>query len=380
MKAAMKTAWPLALVAAFALRGAAADDDVAGEDVRFATADGLTIAATWYPPAAGTPAPAPVVVALPMYRHTRRSYASLVRPVTDRGMGLLALDLRGHGDSAKQGDADLSKRVDDRDPALFNAMHQDVEAAIAWLAKEKKTPKGKVALVGASVGCSVAIDTAVRAPEDVAAVACLTPGKDYLGVPTMDHVAKWPNGRPLLLVSCAGEIDGGAGPILAKLEGRGAEMKRVEWAKPDETADERSLHGTNMFGRVDGVEDNLADWLALHAAFRRVDLGDGVVAVIGSLGGSLYVGIETPAGSNVSTQSLAVRFGLGPVTDPWSKSETIAVGARLAANGESTRRRTKIPRERLGAEAGRAFAVAVSLDGKKFLPEAGEPQLLVALR
>ncbi len=380
MKTAMRAAWPLALVAAFALRGAVAEDGVAGEDVRIATADGLSIAATWYPPAAGTPAPAPVVVALPMYRHTRGSYASLVRPVTDRGMGLLALDLRGHGDSAKQGDLDLSKRVDERDATLFNAMHADVEAAIAWLAKEKLTPKGRIALVGASVGCSVAIDTAVRAPDEVAAVACLTPGKDYLGVPTMEHVAKWRKGKPLLLVTSAEEIDGGAGPIFSKLEGRGAELKRVEWVKTDETADERSLHGTNMFGRVDGVEENLADWLALHVAFRRVDLGERAVAVIGSVGGSLYVGIEAPAGSNVSTNSLAVRVGLGPVTDPWSKSETIEIGARLEGNGENTRRRAKIARVRLGAEAGRAFAVAVSLDGKKFLPEAGEPQLLVALR
>ncbi len=135
-----------------------------------------------------------------------------------------------------------------------------------------------------------------------------------------------------------------------------------------------------MFGRVAEVEENLADWLALHVAFRRVDLGDGVVALVGSLGGVLYVGIETPEESKATFGKVAVRIGLGPVTDPWSKSETIEVGARLATNGASTRRRTKLARERLGAEAGRAFAVAVSLDGKKFQPEAGEPQFLVALR
>jgi dienelactone hydrolase len=377
----MKSARVLALAAALAVGNAVADDEVAGEDVRFATADGLSIAATWYPPAAGTPLPAPVVVALPMYRHTRASYAPMVRPVTDRGMGLLALDLRGHGDSAMQGADDLSKRVDDRDKSLFNAMHLDVEAAIAWLAKEKRTPKGRIALLGASVGCSVAIDTAVRVPGDVAAVACLTPGKDYLGVPTMEHVAKWPQGKPLLLISSAEEIDGGAGPILAKLEGRGAELKRVAASTPEEGADERSLHGTNMFGRVADVEDNLSDWLALHVAFRRIDLGDSVVAVLGSLGGALYVGIENPVGSKVSLRALAVRVGLGPVTDPWSKSETIEIGARMERRLDMPDRpRTKLTRERLGAAAGCAFAVAVSLDGKKFLPEAGEPQLLVALR
>lgn len=377
----MKLAWPLAIAAAFASGIAFADDEVAGEDVRFATADGLTIAATWYPPVAGTPAPAPVVVALPMYRHTRGSYSPLVRPVTDRGMGFLALDLRGHGDSAKQGGTDLSKRVDDRDPALFNAMHADVEAAIAWLAKEKSTPKGRIALVGASVGCSVAIDTAVRVPDEVAAVACLTPGRSYLGVPTMEHVAKWPKGKPLLLVSSAEEMDGGAGPIFAKLEGRSAELKRVDAAERDETADERFLHGTNMFGRVAGVESNLADWLALHLAFRRIDLGDGVVAVVGSVGDAIWVGVDPAPGSKTSLRAFAVRVGLGPVTDPWSKSETIALGDRIERRSDQpVLPRTKLRRERLGAEAGQVFALAVSLDGKRFLPEAGDAQILVTLR
>src|SRR6185503_7103627 len=121
------------------------------------------------------------------------------------------------GESAKQGDDDLSKKVEARDPTLFNAMHLDAEAAIAWLVKEQKTPKTRIGLLGASVGCSVAIDTAVRNPDDVAAVVCLTPGKDYLGVPTMEHVAKWPSGKPLLLVSSAKEADGGAGPIQTRL-------------------------------------------------------------------------------------------------------------------------------------------------------------------
>jgi dienelactone hydrolase len=371
------------LVAAPLLCAAAPPDDAPkGEDVRFTTADGLSIAATWYPPLEGTPSPAPVVIALPMYRHTRGSYGPMVRPVTDRGMALLVLDLRGHGDSAKQGGEDLGKRVEARDAALFNAMHADVEAAIAWLGKEKKTPPGRLALLGASVGCSVAIDTAVRNPDGVAAVACLTPGKDYLGVPTMEHVEKWPRGKPLLLVSSEAEADRGAGPIAARLDGRGAELRTVVDPGAAAAKEPVSLHGTDMFGRVPDVEDNLADWLALRIAFRRVDLGQDVTAVVGSTGTSLYVGVEAPAGSKTPLDSLTVRVGLGPVTDPWSKSATIAAGKRLGGPTEdaAARRRTQITRDRLGAESGRPFAVQVSLDGKKFLPEDGQPPLFFTLR
>lgn len=373
----------LLVIAAACLCGAAtADDAPKGEDVHFATADGLSIAATWYPPIEGTPSPAPVVIALPMYRHTRGSYAPMVRPVTDRGMGLLTLDLRGHGDSAKQGDEDLSKKVDARDAALFNAMHADVEAAIAWLVKDKKTPKGKIALLGASVGCSVAIDTAVRNADDVGAVVCLTPGTNYLGVPTMDHVGKWPRGKPILVVASQAEAEKGAGPIAAKLDGKGAELKIV--ADPDALVakEPASLHGTDMFGHVPSVEENVADWIALHVAFRRIDLGGGLTALVGSTGTSLYVGVESPPETNTSLDALVVRVGLGPVTDPWSKTTTIDAGNLLSGPTQdaAARRRTKIARERLGAEAGRTFAVRISLDGKKFLPETGEPLLLFTLR
>jgi len=360
---------------------ARADDAGKGEDVRFPTADGLTIAATYWPPAFASKDPAPVVIALPMYKHERASYAPMVAPITDRGMGLLALDLRGHGDSAKQGDADLGKQVDARDPALFNAMHADVEAAIKWLGKEKKTPAGKIGLLGASVGCSVAIDAAVRNPDAVAAVVCLTPGKNYLGVPTMEHVAKWPSGKPLLLVASAKEAGGGADPIATKLDGKGAELKIVAATDGDiESAEPMALHGTNMFGRVEAVESNLADWIAYRLAFRRFDLGKGITAVIGSAGDVLYVGVEASEDPAALTP-LTLRVGTGDVTDPWSKSQTIAVGKRLVPLADRlSRRRTKLSKDALGVESGRPFAVQVSLDGKTFFPEAGAPPLLITLR
>jgi pimeloyl-ACP methyl ester carboxylesterase len=379
----MRSALALVVAAAALFAGpAAAEDSPKGEEVRFATDDGLSIAGTFYAGLSADGSPTPVVIALPMYRHTRDSWAPMVRPVTDRGMSLLAIDLRGHGDSAKQGAEDLSKRVADRDPELFKAMHADVEGAIAWLAKEKKTPAGKIGLLGASVGCSVAIDTAVRVPDAVGAVACLSPGRDYLGVPTMEHVAKWPKGKPLLLVSSDAEMDRGAAPISTRLEGRGAELKRVVASEPGKIRDAMDLHGTEMFGRVADVEDNVADWLAYRLAFRRVDLGGGVTAVVGSAGSSLYVGVETPEGSKTPLGALTVRVGLGPVTDPWSKSDTIEAGQRLDRPSPETptRRRTRIGRERIGAEPGRPFAVALSLDGKSFVPDAASAPLFFALR
>jgi len=367
------------IVGALLVAAARAEDAKKGEDVSFKTADGLTIAATYWPPAEGAATPAPVVVALPMYQHERVSYAPMVGPITDRGMGLLALDLRGHGASAKQGDEDLSKKVEARDAALFNAMHEDVEAAVRWLAAEKKTPAGKIALLGASVGCSVAIDAAVRRPDDYAAVVCLTPGRNYLGVPTMDHVAKWQAGKALLLVSSQDEAAGGADPILTKLDGKGAEMKLVGPLDTATAAGPMALHGTNMFGKVLDLESNVADWLAYRLTFRHLDLGGGVTAVVGGAGDALYVGVEWTTDEKPDLAATAVRVGTGPVTDPWSKAQTLNVGRRFTT-AKTKRDRTKLRLDSLGAEAGKPFAVAVSLDGKTFHPEAGAPPLLITLR
>jgi dienelactone hydrolase len=378
----MKPAYLLVFAAALLAGSARAEDAKKGEDVSFKTADGLTIAATYWAPATSADGPPPVVVALPMYAHARATYAPMAAPINERGMALLALDLRGHGDSAKQGDEDLSKKVEARDPALFNAMHADVEAAAAWLAKEKKTPKGKIGLLGASVGCSVAIDAAVRNPDEFAAVVCLTPGKNYLGVPTMDHVGKWPSGKPLLLVSSAAEASGGADPIMTKLDGKGAELKIVAAENPDKSAGPMEIHGTNMFGRVAVVEKNVADWFAYWLTMHRLDLGNGLTAVIGGLGPDLYVMVETPADFKGPLDAFVVKIGTGDVTDPWSKSQILNVGKRseFQSTANLKRRRTKFRRDALGVDAGRPFAVRVSLDGKKFVPEEGASPLLITLQ
>jgi dienelactone hydrolase len=367
----------LAFAAACLIGSARAEETPKGENVSFKTADGLTIAATYWPPF-GASGPAPVVIALPMYKQTRASYAPMVGPVTDRGMGLLALDLRGHGDSAKQGDDDLSKKVGARDATLFNAMHADVEAAIAWLAKEKKTPKGKIGLLGASVGCSVAIDAAVRVPDEIAAVVCLTPGKAYLGVPTMEHVAAWRKGLPLLLVSSEAEAGNGADAIEGKLDGKGAELKLVKAFDPSAAAKPMDLHGTNMFGKVADVERSIADWMAYRLAFHRIDLPGGFTAVLGGCGEELYVGVLVPDGFKGSLSAFRVRVGKGGVTDPWSDTTTLDFVESL--DEPSSRHRTRVRREYVNAQPGKPFAVQVSLDGKRFLPEAGAPPLLITLK
>ena len=121
---------------------------------------------------------------------------------------MLAIDLRGHGESAPK----LADRVVARDLGLFAAMHQDAIAAVRWLARKHK----RVGIIGASVGCSVALDTARRYPREVAALLCMTPGKLYLGLGSVAHGERIPKAIPVALVAHRDEAKMGGATLLDK--------------------------------------------------------------------------------------------------------------------------------------------------------------------
>jgi pimeloyl-ACP methyl ester carboxylesterase len=253
----MRTAAVAALVFAGLLPAAAR----AGEGpkvVHLKTRDGLTLEADWYSGGEGMPG----IVGLHMYPADRTSWKPLAehRP---EGFHFLAVDLRGYGGSKVQDGKDLSPRVKDRDPTLFQAMWQDAEAAVKFLRTEAKCDPKRIGIVGASVGCSLAIDTAVRDGR-IAGVACLSPGTNYFGIPTVDTIKSWPAGTPLLLVSPEGEAEGGAKPLAAELKGRPeVELRSVPGG--------REMHGTLM---LDLVRKRLGLWLM--SALRR-EMLDGVL-------------------------------------------------------------------------------------------------------
>ncbi len=237
------------LLAALFLAGVdapARGGDDAPKAVTLRTQDGMELQADWYPGEAGMPG----VVALHMYRQERSTWKPLAE-ARPRGYGFLAVDMRGHGGSKVQGGKDLSERVEKRDVPLFSAMWQDAAAAVKWLRTEGKCDPKRIGIVGASVGCSVAIDAAVRDPS-VMAVACMTPGKEYLGVPTMEHVKSFGK-RPILLLSSEEEKAGGAVPIAEALKDDPECELRVVPGK--------EIHGARMFGKVAEIEARLASWL-----------------------------------------------------------------------------------------------------------------------
>ena len=94
----------------------------------------------------------------------------------------------------------------------------------------------------------MAIDYTTR-DQSVDAVVCLTPGENYMGVDSTAHI-KQTGDRPILLL--ATEDERRATDVLAKLAGNTS----------GEIVGKGRVHGTNMFGRIDGIEEKIAKFLS----------------------------------------------------------------------------------------------------------------------
>ena len=222
--------------------------DAPPEVARFTTEDGVQIVGDYYPHSGGGPAPA--VILLHMYRSERSAWKPLVPALSKAGFAVLAIDMRGHGESTEPTSMRLGARAVQQDSTLFNAMHKDVAAAYTWLSQQPNVDLSQFGLVGASVGCSVALAYAAR-DKSVDGVVCLTPGEKYLGVDSIEDISSV-DGRGVMLVATEGERK--ACDALVNINSN-AEVRIVGQGK---------VHGTRMFGKIKGIEDRIVRFLNRH--------------------------------------------------------------------------------------------------------------------
>lgn len=204
--------------------------------VSFRTDDGVTIAATWYEPSVR---PGPAVVLVHMLGRSRRDWDSFASRLAGGGIGALAIDLRGHGDSAYGGTAEGSG---------YASMVKDVAAARRYLGTRSDVRPSQVGIAGASIGANLAVLHAAADPA-VASLALLSPSLDYRGLRIEAAVRKYGN-RPLLLVSSDDD------PY--------AQRSSVELAKMPGTREHLPLiaagHGTHMLSRSYELPQALVEW------------------------------------------------------------------------------------------------------------------------
>jgi alpha-beta hydrolase superfamily lysophospholipase len=133
--------------------------------------------------------PAPGVVLVHMLARSKEDWSGLAERLQAAGATVLALDLRGHGGSSGS-------------PAALGSMVLDVQAAVDFLAARPGVRPATIALVGASLGASLAALAAAGTPV-VRALALVSPALDYRGIRLDAGVMKKMGARPVWLAASA---------------------------------------------------------------------------------------------------------------------------------------------------------------------------------
>jgi alpha-beta hydrolase superfamily lysophospholipase len=209
--------------------------EAAGTRVSFPSTDGVSIAGEDFE---DSTRPAPAVVLVHMLSRQRGDWGGLPDRIREAGITALAIDLRGHGQSTGSAQ-DLQ------------AMIQDVRAAARWLATRPSVRGDQIAIVGASLGASLALLAAVEVPQ-VRALGLLSPSLDYRGLRTDKSLIKRLGSRSIWLA--ASDQDPLALRTLRDIA--------AEPSGPREQHVSATLaHGTVLLDKDGDVARVLVDWL-----------------------------------------------------------------------------------------------------------------------
>lgn len=205
----------------------------AAERVSLKTDDGVTLSATWYEPATR---PAPAVVFVHALQRSQRDWEGLASQLAAAGLGAIAVDLRGHGESSGS-------------PQDYTGMVQDVRVARRFLAARADVTPARIGIAGASIGASLAALAAADEPT-VVSIALLSPSLDYRGL-RLDAAMKKYAARPALLV--ASDDDGYAARTVKELQKSGGGRRELLLLT-------RAGHGTAMLSGAAELAPRILEW------------------------------------------------------------------------------------------------------------------------
>jgi dienelactone hydrolase len=241
--------WLIAI--ALAACASKASPAVGAEKVSFMTDDGVKIVANYFRPHKMKGKNAPVVILLPMMNHTKESYNNLAGELIGHGYVVLALDLRGHGESVRFPAGE--RRWSSFDEAEFGNMVDDVRAAVKYLGGKPEANTARIAIIGASIGANVALRYSVE-NKNVRTVVLLSPGLDYHGVTTEDAIAKYGT-RAIFIVASENDSQSVGGAQKLYDLATDAKPRKIKIYRG-------SAHGTDIFSAQAGLASIIVAWLS----------------------------------------------------------------------------------------------------------------------
>jgi len=210
-----------------------AQDEADAELVTLTADDGLDLVADFYLP--DSDEPVPTVILLHMLRDRRQSWSPIVPDLVDAGYAVLAIDMRGHGETGGDMDWELAE--------------VDLQAWIDWARAQEGTTDA-IALMGGSIGANMALRGMANDPEVVTAVA-LSPGLNYQNVTTADAVEAIGD-RPIFLMAARADNPSGANTIELVTLTQGETQFRLFNGR---------THGTRLLQQSSSVQPMIIEWL-----------------------------------------------------------------------------------------------------------------------
>lgn len=217
------------------------------------TSDGYNVAAWFWPPrskpANGSKVPA--LILLHQRARDKSSWGSFADELVAEGYSVIAIDLRGHGQTLNpQGQAIPLDSLRDAD---YLAMLKDVAAAHAYLAQQPGVDADRVGIIGASIGANLAL---LYAADDrrIRTVVALSPGLNYRGLQPLNAMAGLDK-RPLFLI--ASKSDKPSADACTALQQAAVKEAPVSVRLFDGTA-----HGTDLLSANSGLDQTIVSgWL-----------------------------------------------------------------------------------------------------------------------
>lgn len=234
----LKVQMCLCAVASAVLLAAQSRMAAAAQRVSLHTDDGVTLTATWYEPANRT---GPALILIHMLHRTRRDWDAIAQRLASEGIGALAIDLRGHGESGGRVGGDPAQPD-------YTSMILDVRAARRYLMQRSDVQHTRVGMMGASIGANLAA-LGGAADTSVVSLALLSPSLDYRGLRIEAALKKFT--RPVMLV--ASDDDAYASRSARELQKGGGGVREILLLR-------QAGHGTGMLGRDPGLAGTLVDW------------------------------------------------------------------------------------------------------------------------
>ena len=205
------------------------------QSINLTAQDGLSLKASFYP-AKGAASTAPALLLLHTAYSDRRAWRGFAEAAQEAGYAVLALDSRGHGESA-------GEKVFD------TAMDRDVDAALTWLMTHAGINPERVGIAGASVGANLALRAGARHPE-IKSVALLSPGMQLWDIGIQEAVIDYGQRSMLIVVS---EEDAYPAGSCQQLDAMALGEHRLHVFIG-------AAHGTDMFQVHDDLAPMLLDW------------------------------------------------------------------------------------------------------------------------